>query len=128
MIEAKQKLDITTFNYPLSMPIQLRHRISFWTHHGSLLDFQPSQWLVPCDDNIYQSGIIVILIDIYNNNSQIELCSGNDTVKNTNEAHFESLFHSLTIEYERINYNESFPFESLGSITSTKGKLINGLL
>jgi len=120
MIEAKEKLDVIPFNHPLSMPIQLRHRVSFSTHHGSFLHFQPSHWLISCD--LYESAIVVVLIDVYNNNTEIRFCSAKDAVEYSSKPQFESLFHSLIIEYERFNYNESFPIESLGSITSIEGK------
>ena len=123
MIKAKEKLDVIPFNHPLSMPIQLRHRVSFSTHHGSFLHFQPSHWLIPCEANLYESAIVVVLIDVYNNNTKIELCRGKDAVEYSSKPQFESLFHSLIIEYERFKYNESFTIESLGSITSIEGKL-----
>lgn len=125
MIEEKEKLDVTLFNHPFPMPIQLRHRVLFSTNHGFFLRFQLSQWLIPCEDNIDESGIVVIFVDVYNNNTEMEFCSGNDGVENSSETKFESLFHSLIIEYERFNLNKSFFIESLGSITSIEGKLIN---
>lgn len=127
MLEAKGELVVVPLNHPYPIPSQLRHRVTYWTRHGFYLHFQASQWLKPCETSVHSTGIVVLLIDSYHNNTEIELChSGNYVAINTDDVsvHFESLFHSLTIEYEQIDGNESFVLESLGSIASIEGKII----
>ena len=118
-LRPNEEMELVPMNFPHPLPDLVRHRITFVTHHGFKLLFEGAAWLELCDDDGLRPSIgssSVVLRDTYNNNgTDIELCGhGSDATA----LQFESIFHTLTIEYEQID-GKALPI--LGSIKSIPG-------
>lgn len=113
-------MEVIPLNFPHPLPETLRYRVTFVTHHGFYLRFDAAAWLEHCDDgnlpSSLRSSAVVLLSDVYNNGTEIELC-GNQF--DEMDLGFESIFHTLTIEYQQVNGNKRMPI--LGTMTSIAG-------
>ena len=119
-------MPLTPLNYPHRPPTQLRHRLTFQTRHGSYIRFQGASWLTPCPSGVVHSStpeasIIVILTDHYNQDmTPIELCATANRRKQDVDGMsflYESIFHSLTVEWINIDANWSSSYGAIGAFT-----------
>ncbi len=124
LLSTDEELELIPFNYPLPPPSQLRQRITLLTSHGTYLRYQAASWLKRCDYSSFRPSVMVVLKDVYNNNTEIELCYGNETTVSTEgfaAILYESLFHTLTIEYVNVDGNWS---AVLGRVTAMQGTYV----
>ncbi len=129
-VDTEEELELIPFNYPYPTPNQLLQRIILVTHHGSYLRHKAASWLKPCDYSSFRpsSTGMVVLRDVYNNNTEIKLCYRNETMVATEELEpilYDSLFHTLTIEYTHVGINGP---GVLGRVKALLGMLSTGNL
>jgi len=126
-LDTEEELELIPFNYPQTPPNQLLQQITLRTHHGSYLRHKAASWLMPCDYSNFRPSVTatVVLRDVYNNDTEIKLCYRNETVVATEELAptlYESLFHTLTIEYTHVGIN--WP-GVLGRVKAVQGMILN---
>jgi hypothetical protein len=129
-LDTEEELELIPFNYPHPPPNQMLQRIILVTHHGSYLRHKAASWLMPCDYPSFRPSVtgMVILRDVYNNNTEIKLCYRNETVVATEELGpmlYDSLFHTLIIEYTHVGIN--WP-GVLGRVKALQGMSLAGNL
>lgn len=127
-LNTDEEVDLVPFNYPHLPPRQLRQRVTLLTHHGSYFRHQAASWLKRCQQDHDRSPLgspaasMVVLTDPYSNNTEIELCYyGNETTPQDGSISvvYESMFHTLTVEYYNIDTNWSAIF---GRVKAIQGR------
>lgn len=126
-LDTDDELELIPFNYPHPPPGQLRQQITLLTRHGSYIRHQAASWLKRCSHSSFRPPVSAALIlrDTYNNNTEIELCHGNHGNDRPNDSNqpleliiYESLFHTLTIEFVNVDANWS---AILGHVKAIQG-------
>lgn len=111
-------LKLYPLNYPIRRPKELRHRVTYVTRHGFNILFTGSDWLVQCDVPELSTFALAVH-DFYGNKSAIDLCeSSSNQQPSVKGFQYESVFHSLTLEYHYHDGNRSSP---LGRIEVLQG-------
>ena len=128
VLSTDDDVELIPFNYPHPPPSKLRHQKTFLTGHGSYIRYRAASWLKRCDYSSFRPAmqpLMVVLRDVYNNNTEIELCQANETAagsvstKGSDPILYESLFHTLTVEYVNVDGNWSSVFGRVNAVQGT---------
>lgn len=109
-----QVVAVAQLNYPIAMPVNVTHRLTFIARHGLFIRFE-SDKLTPCSQT-EASVLTAVLTDIYKPDTRVELCSGQPS---NATFHYASLFHSLTLTYTQLRRSPSI---ILGHVRALSGK------
>ena len=95
-VEEGEELQVAQFNFPNPTPKALEHQITFVARHGFYIQLD-TQTLKACQPT--SAALIAVLSDVYNNDTEMELCNG----YSEKPIRFESFFHVLTLKYQVFN-------------------------
>lgn len=117
IVDRNEVVDVIPLNFPQPPPFQLRHRMTFITSHGFYLRFKTSIWMRLCEHSVNSSLLLVArFADSYSSKStEITLCHGYET----QPFQLESVFHSLTFEYEPMEDGKRLGI--IGNVISIPG-------
>lgn len=108
--------ELYPLNYPLHHPNELRHRVTYVTRPGFYILFTGAYWLGQCD-GIDFTILTIVVQDFYGNSSITHLCRSSEEQK-SKAFQYESVFHTLTLEFLNHEGNWSAP---LGHIEIRQG-------